>query len=639
MIKIRRFIFISIILFTITACGGGSGGGDYDTPPPAQTNTKTYSLTLSSTEVPSGSTENGSATAEITLDLDSNELSGAVTLDGVTATSVSLRLGVAGESGAEVIAFDESSATSWTVPQDAALSTEERDNLDAGLFYIDVATTSLPDGALRAQLLPDDYELFIVPINTNETFPLTGSAATAVGFVTLNSATGDIAVRAVTTDFPNAVAAHVHNGFAGQNGGVAIALSQDANDVSLWSNTGNQESLDSDGLAALSEGALYFNFHSAAFPGGEIRGQIVPAGIDLSFTQLVGGDVVVPGMSGVSTTASAIAASTVNSATRQLTTFINTQELDDAIAVTANQAPEGQNGPSIIDFTQDSTSQWSAVEVQLNDVAYAALMNQGVYFTVATNDHPEGEVRGQLIPADSTVSTGSTFQVTQIDPETAAELNSAPSELTITFNRDVLPASLNANVFSLTASGNDGSFGEANDVSITGISAVVSGDQVTIDISAVGNLDNDVYQIRIEENQLTDTDGIILDGNGDGFLGGVFVSTFSIVANANPNATFSAIQTNVFSSFCTQCHSGATPPKGLDLSSGNAYGDIVGVASVDRPALQRIEPGNPDNSYLIRKLEGGPDISGSQMPLGQPALSQTLIDDIREWVTNGAENN
>ena len=66
---------------------------------------------------------------------------------------------------------------------------------------------------------------------------------------------------------------------------------------------------------------------------------------------------------------------------------------------------------------------------------------------------------------------------------------------------------------------------------------------------------------------------------------------------------------------------------------------IVGVASVQQSNLSRIEPNNPNDSYLIRKLEGGPNISGSQMPLGGSPLPQSTIDLIRDWISAGAQNN
>ena len=54
------------------------------------------------------------------------------------------------------------------------------------------------------------------------------------------------------------------------------------------------------------------------------------------------------------------------------------------------------------------------------------------------------------------------------------------------------------------------------------------------------------------------------------------------------------------------------------------------------PALLRVNPGNPDESYLVRKIEGGPDIAGGQMPLGGTPLSEGLIGMVRGWITFGA---
>lgn len=48
----------------------------------------------------------------------------------------------------------------------------------------------------------------------------------------------------------------------------------------------------------------------------------------------------------------------------------------------------------------------------------------------------------------------------------------------------------------------------------------------------------------------------------------------------------------------------------------------------------RVEVGDPDNSYLIHKLEGT-QTQGGLMPPGG-ALPQTSIDTIRAWITNGA---
>ncbi len=59
-------------------------------------------------------------------------------------------------------------------------------------------------------------------------------------------------------------------------------------------------------------------------------------------------------------------------------------------------------------------------------------------------------------------------------------------------------------------------------------------------------------------------------------------------------------------------------------------------AGEQQPAVLRVAPMDPDNSYLIRKLEGAAGITGAQMPLGGPALDQAVIDEIRQWIMDGA---
>jgi hypothetical protein len=103
--------------------------------------------------------------------------------------------------------------------------------------------------------------------------------------------------------------------------------------------------------------------------------------------------------------------------------------------------------------------------------------------------------------------------------------------------------------------------------------------------------------------------------------------------------TFSNIQQNVFSAICIECHSGPAAPEGLRLDPQNSYNHLVGVRSSEQPDLFRVEPGNPDRSYIIRKLEGGPDISGGQMPLDRTPLDQRTINAIRLWIAQGTPRN
>lgn len=97
--------------------------------------------------------------------------------------------------------------------------------------------------------------------------------------------------------------------------------------------------------------------------------------------------------------------------------------------------------------------------------------------------------------------------------------------------------------------------------------------------------------------------------------------------------TLDSIQQNIFTPSCATagCHITGSPPFGLDLSEGNAYANLVNIASGQFSTLDLVEPGDPDNSYLIRKLEA--QGSGALMPLGRPPLPQDEIAIIRQWIT------
>jgi hypothetical protein len=99
--------------------------------------------------------------------------------------------------------------------------------------------------------------------------------------------------------------------------------------------------------------------------------------------------------------------------------------------------------------------------------------------------------------------------------------------------------------------------------------------------------------------------------------------------------TFQSIQDRVFTPVCTGCHAGASAPLGLRLNEGSSYALLVNASSVEVPALRRVQPGNPDASYLIQKLEGTAAV-GSRMPLNQPPLPAATIAVIRQWIANGA---
>jgi len=123
-------------------------------------------------------------------------------------------------------------------------------------------------------------------------------------------------------------------------------------------------------------------------------------------------------------------------------------------------------------------------------------------------------------------------------------------------------------------------------------------------------------------------DGLNQNGQPIGSGGGSGVVT----------ADLQSIQDNVFTPICSKCHIGASAPEGLQLDSAHSYNLLVDVPSVEQPSLFRVKPGDPDDSYMVRKIEGLSSIVGGQMPLGETPLPQATIDAIRQWIINGAPN-
>jgi uncharacterized protein (TIGR03118 family) len=128
-----------------------------------------------------------------------------------------------------------------------------------------------------------------------------------------------------------------------------------------------------------------------------------------------------------------------------------------------------------------------------------------------------------------------------------------------------------------------------------------------------------------------------VDGNV-GTSPAVSVTVSNAVAGAT---TLTELKTLVFTPKCSSCHNGVggSLPGSQDLRADHVYASLVGVASEEMPAVQRVKAGDSANSYVVQKLEGAAGISGSRMPLGGPFLDQATIDKVKSWIDSGAPNN
>ena len=86
------------------------------------------------------------------------------------------------------------------------------------------------------------------------------------------------------------------------------------------------------------------------------------------------------------------------------------------------------------------------------------------------------------------------------------------------------------------------------------------------------------------------------------------------------------------------CHGTSSASAGLILVSGQAYGNLVNITSTNESPKKRVLPGDAANSYIVNKIEGTQSVGG-RMPLNAAALSATDIQNIKNWINQGAKNN
>ena len=108
------------------------------------------------------------------------------------------------------------------------------------------------------------------------------------------------------------------------------------------------------------------------------------------------------------------------------------------------------------------------------------------------------------------------------------------------------------------------------------------------------------------------------------------------------NSAFHNIQANIFDRKCASstCHAEPANMGNLNLTYGTSYANLIGRQpsnpSAAAAGMKLIDPGNPENSFLLTKLmEISAPTYGARMPIvGE--LHTGKIDAIRRWILAGA---
>lgn len=274
----------------------------------------------------------------------------------------------------------------------------DRSKLDRylrGGYYLNVHTAANPSGEIRGQIeLEKDEHYTAVLSGANEVPPVT-TTAVGIGTFSLAQAQDKMKFRVVATGLSGAITdAHFHQGLPGANGGVIQSL--------LTYVSGNviegELTPNATVLAALASGQVYINIHTAANPGGEIRGQLVRQVRHLGHDARLDGAQMVPA---VTTTAKAVAYGRLNATFDTLQVFLAHTGLSAAptsLTVFAKGLGQANTAADLL-TTVSLVGAPPALSVTFTNLSPALVnlfLTGDVNLVLNTNANPNGEIRGQV---------------------------------------------------------------------------------------------------------------------------------------------------------------------------------------------------------------------------------------------------
>jgi hypothetical protein len=301
---------ITALAVVLTSCGGGGEvGGREGDPALGQAATQQLADTFAATlvaepDVPAANAAHAAGT--VVIDPTSRHMLAVVATSGVNAASALIRETIPGApqaAGPIMAALVETPPGSGVWVVTAGLSDAQMNALRAGAWYFALQSTLFPASELRGRLMPQlggtlaavpqtsgtgasafgvpapglgalsrAPATFVATLRGAAVVPPTSSTAVGAGTVSVNPSTRQVAAAILVTGTAPTSAA-IHTGPHGFNGPIALNLSatQAASGVWLARTTLSEEQ-----FADLGRGDLYFTVRSAAFPDGEVRGQILP---------------------------------------------------------------------------------------------------------------------------------------------------------------------------------------------------------------------------------------------------------------------------------------------------------------------------------------------------------------------------
>lgn len=378
-IAFTKKLLASACLFGILTAGTSCEKEDDLAGPMADVVSLNNVMLSSQQEVPENSS-NATGTYSLQYDKNSNQLAYTINYTGTTPTAMHFHkgdIGVAGGVEAEV-AGPYSSGMKGTIK----LSEAQEADLLAGKFYLNIHSDEFAAGELRGQAVTEDkVVLSNVKLSGTQEVPSNNSSATAIFNGLYDKVTKKLDYS-IALDGLTASAMHLHKAAPGVNGDVVMEISGLKGTTVAF--TPAQE-------ADLLAGNLYLNVHSAAEPGGEIRGQVIGDQKVVFGNKLSGENEVGP----TGSAATGAFYGVYDKASKKLSYNIAYEGVTPT-AMHFHKGAAGTNGDVEAAVAGPYTSGTTG-SVTLNAAQEADLLKGLWYLNVHSEAHPGGEVRAQLV--------------------------------------------------------------------------------------------------------------------------------------------------------------------------------------------------------------------------------------------------
>lgn len=250
--------------------------------------------------------------------------------------------------------------------------------------------------------------------------PAVASSAQGVAAITVNTTRDTIFIQAAFSGLSGAVTGvHFHDAPAGANAPVSVNLISmlRGNRVSGYLAGADVTPLR---IARLLRGLVYLNVHTAANPGGEIRGQVTVESDD-ALAGVLSGAQEVPA---VATTASGLGVFTLSQNQERLKFRVVVNGLSGTITgAHFHIGAPGANAPVALNLLPFLTGNVLEGEISsqgtnpmLTPTLLAALVQGGVYINFHTSNNPGGEIRAQVLPERRVLPLDARFDGSQMVP-------------------------------------------------------------------------------------------------------------------------------------------------------------------------------------------------------------------------------